>query len=59
MPRYAWRNVKTGEIREVVRSIDEHDIPPTKSGKWERIYSVAIGSVSGAGGSPSRPSGGK
>lgn len=30
--------------------------PPDDSGTWQRVYSVGIGPVMGAGGSPARPS---
>lgn len=47
---YQWVNTKTNEYRET----DSYDTPPTKSKHWKRIYSLGIGNVPGAGGSPVR-----
>jgi hypothetical protein len=48
--QYEWKNIKTGK-RELTYS---PTTAPDESGEWKRVYSVAIGSVPGAGGSPSR-----
>lgn len=49
---YEWKNVKTGKIVEH----DHWSEPPDLPGKWQRVYSVAIGRVPGASGSPGMPS---
>ena len=51
MPQYEWANEK-GEVRVT----DSHDVPPTKKGKWRRIFSFGVSSINGAGGSPARTS---
>ena len=52
MPEYDWKNEKTGDIQ----TTDHHATPPDDSGEWKRVYSFGLGSIMGAGGSPSRPS---
>lgn len=50
--QYEWKN-EHGEIELTT----EPDKKPDKDGEWKRVYSVAIGSVPGAGGSPARKAG--
>ena len=55
-PIYAWRNVETGEVVEVERTMSESDVPPSDD-RWERVlFTPSIGRVEGAGGSPFKPS---
>lgn len=56
MPEYEWRNVETGEVVTVTRSMADSSSPPDDSGEWERVYSFGIGRTEGGGGSPARPS---
>ena len=49
---YAWENKETGEVVDHTH----YSQPPSKPGKWTRIYSFGAGRVSGAAGSPARPS---
>lgn len=59
MPEYTWRNLATGEVTSVYRSVSFRNIPPPGTG-WVRLYAApAIGKVEGAGDSPSRKSGDK
>lgn len=48
---YEWQNLDSGEVVE-----HNHPSSPPSEGNWKRIYSVSVGKVKGAGGSPSRPS---
>lgn len=53
MPVYEWKrwNEETQEFDyNLTMTLD----PPDESGQWRRVYSVAIGQVPGAGGSPAR-----
>lgn len=56
MPLYPWKNTKTGEEVELLRSMAESDIPPNDDEGWERVYSFGLGRIEGAGGSPPRVS---
>lgn len=47
---YDWKNVRTGKIVQH----DHYSEPPKKRGKWVRVYSVGVGRIEGAGGSPGR-----
>lgn len=37
MPTYIWENKKTGEVKEVLASINDRDIPPDEEEGWERL----------------------
>ncbi len=52
MARYDWQNVKTGEVVETNSPSD----PPSKKGKWRRLYSFGLGKIEG-GASPAWPIG--
>lgn len=54
MPLYTWKNVKTGEVVEMMRPMAEATIPPNDDDGWERIYNFGVGRVEGGGGSPAR-----
>jgi len=50
MTTYEWINDK-GETG----TSEKYDKPPNGKYKWKRVYSFGVSSISGAGGSPSRP----
>jgi len=47
---YLWKD-EDGNLEET----ESYDTPPTTDKQWRRVYSVGIGRVGGAGGSPSKP----
>lgn len=50
--QYEWQNIKTGKIVDH----DHWSIAPSLPGKWRRVFSVAVGTVNGAAGTPARSS---
>ena len=42
MPIYTYRNIKTGEIKDLELSIADRN-KPTESGEWVKVPSVGIG----------------
>ena len=54
MPFYEWKRFNEETQEWDFELTDHYATPPDSTGQWQRVYSVGIGQVQGAGGSPAR-----
>lgn len=54
MPVYVWKHKESGELKEVVRSFDDIEIPPEGCDpeEWERVMGTGIRAKYAPGTSP-------